>query len=94
MSTVTVNDAKAGLAGLVEEAMKGEIITITRHGKPAAAIVRIEAAGAVTENVRKTRPNFGEYLTSFPGGIELERNPSKMRDADFRARLSARYHCR
>jgi len=82
MSTVTLRDAKAGFSTFVDEAMKGEIITITRHGKPVAAIVSIEAAEAVKKNMRKHRPNFGEYLMTFPGGVDLVRNPSKMRDAD------------
>ncbi|MGO8264184.1 prevent-host-death protein, partial [Rhizobium ruizarguesonis] len=28
------------------------------------------------------RPNFGDFLLTFPGGVELERNPSKMLDID------------
>ncbi|CAN7221344.1 type II toxin-antitoxin system Phd/YefM family antitoxin [Pararhizobium sp. LjRoot238] len=82
MSTVSLRDAKAGFSNLVDEAIKGEFVTITRHGKPVAALVSIEAAEAAKKIMKKTRPNFGEYLMAFPGGVELERNPSKMRDAD------------
>ncbi len=39
MSTVSLRDAKAGLSSLVDEVTKGEFVTITRHGKPVAAIV-------------------------------------------------------
>lgn len=82
MSTVTLRDAKTGFSALVDEAMKGEIVTITRHGRPVAALVSIEAAETVRQGRRKSRPNFGEYLMAFPGGVDLERNKSKMRDVD------------
>ncbi len=82
MSTVSLRDAKATFSNLVDEAVKGEFITITRHGKPVAAIVSIEAAEMAKKAMHRERPNFGEYLMSYPGGIELERSASKMRDAD------------
>lgn len=46
MSTVSLKDAKAGFSNLVDEALRGEFITITRHGKPVAALVPLEAAQA------------------------------------------------
>jgi prevent-host-death family protein len=82
MSTVSLRDAKATFSNLVDDAIKGEFVTITRHGKPVAAIVSIEAADAARKALKQDRPNFGEYLLSFPGGIEFERSPSRMRDAD------------
>lgn len=82
MATVSLRDAKAGFSNLVDEAIKGEFVTITRHGKPVAALVSIEAAEAARKVMSKPRPNFGEYLMTFPGGVELERNSSKMRDVD------------
>ena len=82
MSTISVAEAKAGFAGLVDEAANGEFVTITRHGKPAAVLVSVEAAEAAKKALNKPRPNFGDFLLSFPGGVEPERNPSKMRDAD------------
>ncbi|MBY3595974.1 type II toxin-antitoxin system Phd/YefM family antitoxin [Rhizobium bangladeshense] len=82
MSTISVADAKAGFAGLVDEAAKGEFVTITRHGKPAAVLVSVEAAEAARKALSKPRPNFGDFLLTFPGGVELERNPSKLRDTD------------
>jgi prevent-host-death family protein len=82
MATVSLRDAKAGFSNLVDEAIKGEFVTITRHGKPVAALVSIKAAEAAKKVMGKLRPNFGEYLMTFPGGVELERNSSKMRDVD------------
>ena len=37
MSTMSIADAKSGFASQVDEAAGGEFVTITRHGKPAAA---------------------------------------------------------
>lgn len=81
-ASASVKDAKAGFAALVDEAASGEFITITRHGKPAAVLVSVEAAEAAKKALRKPQANFGEFLMSFPGGIELERKPSRMRDVD------------
>ncbi|WP_421867232.1 type II toxin-antitoxin system Phd/YefM family antitoxin [Pararhizobium sp.] len=82
MSSVSLRDAKAGFSNLVDEAIKGEFVTITRHGKPVAALVSIEVAELAKKVMNKSRPNFGEYLMTFPGGVELDRNSSKMRDID------------
>lgn len=82
MSTVSVADAKAGFAALVDEAANGEFVTITRHDKPAAVLVSVEAADAAKKVLKKPRPNFGDFLLTFPGGVELKRNPSKSRDID------------
>lgn len=83
MVQISLKEAKAGFSGLVDQATKGEFVTITRHGKPVAALVSIEAAEAARRLLRKSRPNFGDYLTGFPGGVELTRNPSRMRDIAF-----------
>jgi prevent-host-death family protein len=82
MTTVTLRDAKSGFSGWVDEAMKGQFVTITRHGKPMAVLVSLEAAEAARKNLAKPRLNFGEYLMNFPGGVDFESNPSKMRDVD------------
>ncbi|ANL26927.1 type II toxin-antitoxin system antitoxin Phd/YefM family protein [Rhizobium phaseoli] len=82
MPTISVAEAKAGFASLVDEAANGEFVTITRHGKPAAVLVSVEAAEAAKKALNKPRPNFGDFLLSFPGGVELKRNPSKMRGVD------------
>lgn len=82
MTTVTLRDAKATFSSLVDEAMSGEFVTITRHGKPVAAIVSLEAAEEAKKALSKSRSDFGAYLMSFPGGLDLERNESPMRDID------------
>ncbi|MBB3612086.1 type II toxin-antitoxin system Phd/YefM family antitoxin [Rhizobium sp. BK602] len=82
MSIVSLKDAKAGFSNLVDEAIKGEFVTITRHGKPVAAIVSIEAAEAAKKSLRKPRKNLIDFLMEFPDNIDFERNPSKSRDVD------------
>lgn len=82
MSIVSLKDAKAGFSNLVDEAIKGEFVTITRHGKPVAAIVSIEAAEAAKKSLRKPRKNLIDFLMEFPDDIDFERNPSKSRDVD------------
>ena len=46
MPKVNVAEAKARFAGLVDDASRGKFVTITRHRKPAAVPVSIEAAEA------------------------------------------------
>ncbi len=79
MPTVNLKDAKAGFSGLVDEAIKGEFVTITRHGKPAAVLVSVEAADVARRALEKKRPGLAAYLRTFPGG-EFERNNSPARD--------------
>ncbi|HLY59009.1 MAG TPA: type II toxin-antitoxin system Phd/YefM family antitoxin [Stellaceae bacterium] len=81
MSTVNLKDAKAGFSGLVDDAIKGEFVTITRHGKPAAVLVSIEAAEIARKALARTRPGLAAYLRTFPGG-EFERNRSPSRDVE------------
>jgi prevent-host-death family protein len=80
MKTMQVREAKAGLSALIEAAEKGEPTTITKHGKPAAMVVPIDKG-------RKLYPDdndrFIDFLLTYPGGIELERNESPLRDFDF-----------
>jgi len=81
MSTVSLKDAKAGLSSYVDEAIKGSFVTITRHGKPVAALVPLEAAEIAQRVLKPARPSFASYLKTFPGG-EFERNRSPARDVD------------
>jgi len=64
MSTYSVADAKANLPRLIDRAMQGEEVVITRHGKavaelrPAAGPARtgVAAAYAVLKTKRALRP--------------------------------------
>jgi prevent-host-death family protein len=80
MKTMQVREAKAGLSAVVQAAEGGEPTIITKHGKPAAMVVPIEEG-------RKLFPDrndeFIDFLLTFPGGVELERSESRLRDVDF-----------
>lgn len=87
MSNISLKDAKAGFSGLVDQAAKGEFVTITRHGKPAAVIVSVEAAEAARKALGGTRPGLVDYLKNFPNDIDLDddvfaRNPAPSREVD------------
>jgi prevent-host-death family protein len=47
--------AKARFSGLVDQAVKGEFVTITRHGKPAAVRVSVEAVEIARKAMQKQR---------------------------------------
>ena len=79
MRSVQVRDAKAGLSALIDAAEQGEPTTITRHGVPAAAIVSIEDVRKLYPEKKRT---YEEFLLSFPGGIEFERDHTPLRDID------------
>jgi prevent-host-death family protein len=81
MPIINLKDAKARFSGLVDEALKGKFVTITRHGKPVAALVSIEAAEIARKILEKKRSGLVAYLRTFPGG-ELERNRSPSRDVE------------
>jgi len=81
MLTINLKDAKAGFSNLVDEAIKGEFVTITRHGKPVAALVSVEAAEIARKAMSKKRPGLAAYLKTFPGDMfERNRTPSRTID--------------
>ena len=81
MPIISLKDAKAGFSGLVDEAIKGAFVTITRHGKPVAALVSVEAAEIARKAMGKKRPGLAAYLKTFPGG-EFARNRAPSRDVE------------
>jgi prevent-host-death family protein len=81
MSTINLKDAKAGFSNLVDRALDGEFVTITRHGKPVAALVSSEAAEIARWAMERKRPGLLAYLRTFPGG-DFERNSSPSRDVE------------
>ena len=81
MRTINLKDAKAGFSSLVDEAIKGEFVTITRHGKPVAALVSVEAALIARKAIERKRVGLVTYLRKFPGG-PVERNASPSRNVE------------
>ena len=80
MKTMQVREAKANFSALVEAAENGEPTTITKHGKPAAVIVPVDDAKKLYSD---RNSDFIDFLLTYPGGVELERNRSKLREYDF-----------
>jgi hypothetical protein len=83
---VQLRDAKATLSELVAAAERGEETVITKHGKPAARIVR-EVGN--DEPKRVSTPDspffgmtFGELLLAFPGPLEIEGDQTPVRVID------------
>jgi prevent-host-death family protein len=51
MSNHSVAEAKNRLSSLIDRALEGESVVITRHGAPVARLVKVEGAGrAMTED--------------------------------------------
>jgi prevent-host-death family protein len=68
MRTINLRDAKAQLSSLMDEAIQGEIVTITRHGKPVAALVSVETAEVARKALERKSAGLVSYLRTFPGG--------------------------
>ncbi len=81
MPTIDLRDAKARFSSLVDAAAKGESVTITRHGKPVAALVSVEAAEIARKALERKRVGLVSYLRTFPGG-EFPRNRAPSRDVE------------
>ena len=81
MSTVSLKDAKAGLSRLVDDATSGEFVTITRHGKPVAALVPLIAAEIARKALDRVKPGLVTHLRTFPG-VDVERDRTPSRDVD------------
>jgi prevent-host-death family protein len=81
MQTINLKDAKAGFSSLVDDVIKGDFVTITRHGKPVAALVSIEAGELVRKALARKRAGLVDYLKTIPVDA-FERNTSPARDVD------------
>ena len=65
---------------LIEAAERGRPTIITRHGRPAAAIVPVEDSRRLYPDVRSS---VVALLSSFPDGVEFERNRTPLGEVDF-----------
>jgi prevent-host-death family protein len=79
MKTMQLRDVKASLSALVEAAERGEATVVTKHGRPAAMIVPIEAGRRLFPT---DRPSFVSMLMAIPDDLEIERSQSPVRDVD------------
>lgn len=78
MKTLQVRDAKASFSAVVEAAERGEPTTITRHGRPAAVVVPVEAA----RRLYPERPSLADLLLALPEPFEAERDATPLRPTD------------
>ena len=56
MSAVSVYDARAGLSRLIDRALTGEDVVITRKGKPVVRLVPVEEMPAELRDHLRYRP--------------------------------------
>jgi prevent-host-death family protein len=87
MAEISLKHAKSTFSDVVDQAAAGDFVTITRHGKPAAVVVSLEAAEAAKSALRKDRPSLVRYLQALPADIDLDddvfaRNPAPTRDVE------------
>ena len=80
MKQMQAREAKAKFAELLQTAERGESVTITRHGKPVARIVPINASSEEAE--REENRKFIEHLLKFPGPLEIEKDRRPPREID------------
>jgi prevent-host-death family protein len=78
MNSINLRDAKANLSAVVEAAERGEATTITKHGRPAAVVVPVEAARTL---LKDSRPSFASLLMSVPSA-DFERDRTPVRDLE------------
>ena len=78
MRTLQLREAKASLSAVVEAAERGEATTITKYGRPAAAVVPVEEAKRLYPT---ERPSFAALLMGIPHAVEIERDTSPLREA-------------
>lgn len=80
VKSLQVREARAAFSALVEAAERGEPTTITRHGRPAAVVVPVSAARELYPE-----PSFADFLLSFPGPLDVERDDTPLGEADLSA---------
>jgi hypothetical protein len=79
MKTVDARSAKTSFSALIGAEERGRSTMITRHSVPVAVILPIADARKIYP---AETPSFVDFLLSFLGGVEVERDSGAMRDAD------------
>jgi len=80
MKTVQIPAAEATFSALVDDAVRGEPTMVTRDGAPAAVLVPIDVARKI---YAESHSGFADFLLTFPGGTEFERDPTPTREIEF-----------
>lgn len=77
--TWQVQQAKAGLSGLIERARREGPQTVTRHGRPVAVVLAFDAY----RRLAGARKDFKAFLRSAPlGDLDLRRDKDRGRRVD------------
>jgi prevent-host-death family protein len=79
MKTIRARHAKMRFFELIDAAEQGCSTTITRRGVPVAVIVPIADARKI---YLAETPSFVDFLLTFPGGVEFERDSGRLHDLD------------
>lgn len=79
MKSLHLREAKASFSTVVEAAEHGEPTIITKHGEPAAMVVPIADGRRLYP---AEQPSFAEFLLSFPGSLETERDQTSLRGVE------------
>jgi antitoxin Phd len=79
MNTLQIRDAKASFSSLVAEAELGRPTLITRHGRPSAMVVPVDAGQRLFP---LNKPTLADHLLSMPYVLETERDATPLRDID------------
>jgi prevent-host-death family protein len=85
MKTLNLREVKASLSKVIDEIERtGELVTVTRHGKPAVVLMPVAAADTLAGKDQPVDNRaFIEHLLSFPGPLEIDRKTGDFREVDF-----------
>ena len=78
MREMQLREAKATFSSVVDDAVGGDEIVVTKHGAPVAVVLGYEQWCAL----KGAKPSFASLLLSFPGVGEIERDLAPPRDLD------------
>ena len=96
MATMTVSEARAALPEVLDRVAEGEEVTITRHGRPVAVVVRPDilwsrrARGALEDAERIHALLTEAAATALPDGSGLTKGRAEELIAEIRAGREAR----
>lgn len=92
MSTINLRDARAWFSGLLEAAVEGEFIAITRHGKPVDAPGSREAAESARKAIARRRAGLSSAISRPSPAANSSATAPRPGISSFE-RLPARPHC-
>ena len=96
MTSMTVSEARAALPELLSRVEDGEEVTITRHGRPVAVLIRPDAlrarrAGAALDDANRVHELLTEAAaTALPEGSGLTEQRAEELIREIRAGRDAR----